>query len=98
MNTHGLHGIALALTGDQAGAEAAARWCEELDRPYLRGLNTYWRAAILAHLDRKDEAVRLRRQAFEEGQSYFAMPAPADLNFQPLWGHEPYEQLIAPKG
>ncbi len=98
VNTHGLHGIALALTGDRDGAEAEARWCEELDRPYLRGINTYWRAAILAHLDRNDEATRLRRQAFEEGTSYFTMPAPADLNFQPLWGSESYEQLIAPKG
>ena len=95
---HGLHGVALALTGDREGAEAEARWCEGLDSPYLRGLNTYWRAAILAHLDRKEEATRLRRQAFQECQSYFSMPAPADLNFMPLWGFEPYEQLITPTG
>jgi len=95
---HGLHGVALALTGDREGAEAEARWCEELEGPYLRGLNTYWRAAILSHLDRKEEATRLRRQAFQEGQSYFSMPAPADLNFMPLWGFEPYEQLITPTG
>jgi tetratricopeptide (TPR) repeat protein len=95
---HGLRGVALALTGDRDGAEAEARWCEGLDRPYLRGSNTYWRAAILAHLDRNDDATRLRREAFQEGQSYFADPAPADLNFQPLWGYGPFEQIIAPRG
>ena len=78
------------------GAEAEARWCEELDRPYLRGGNSYWRAAILAHLGRIDEATRLRRQAFEEGKSY--LPIPVDFNFRSLRGYEPYEQLIAPKG
>jgi hypothetical protein len=95
---HGLSGVALALTGDRDGAEAEARWCAELDRPYLRGSNTYWRAAILAHLGRNDEATRLRRDAFQEGQSYLADPAPADLNFRPLWGYGPFEQIIAPRG
>ncbi|MCK5653126.1 MAG: protein kinase, partial [Gemmatimonadetes bacterium] len=63
---NGFRGIALALTGDREGAEAEARWLEELDRPYLLGMNTAWRAAILAHLDRTDEATRLLRQALQE--------------------------------
>jgi TolB-like protein/tetratricopeptide (TPR) repeat protein len=98
VTNHGLRGVALALSGDREGAEAEARWCGELDRPYLRGSNTYWRAAVLAHLGRSDEATRLRRDAFQEGRSYFADPAPADLNFRPLWGYGPFEQIIAPRG
>jgi len=93
---HGRYGITLALTGDQEGAEAEARWLEELDRPYLHGDNTYWRAAILAHLDRRDEAVRVLRQAFQEERSW--LNALADPNFRPLWDYDPYEDLIAPKG
>jgi tetratricopeptide (TPR) repeat protein len=93
---HGLRGVALALTGDVAGAEAEARWCETVERPYLRGEHTYWRAAILAALGRREEAVRLRRQAYREGRSYTV--GLADADFRPLWGHEPYERLLAPRG
>lgn len=93
---HGLHGVALALTGDEAGAEAEVRWCASLDRPYLRGEHTYWRAAILASLGRHEEATRLRRQAYREGQSYAV--GVADADFRALWGYEPYERLLAPRG
>jgi len=96
LTNHGLHGIALALTGDLEGAEAEARWCEALDRPFLGGSNTYWRTAILAHLGRREEAVRLLRQALQEGLSY--RDRSFDPNFRRLWGYEPFEQLIAPKG
>jgi len=92
----GLLGVALALTDDPTRAEAQATWLEELDRPFLHGSNTYWRAAILGHLGRKDEAVRLLRRAFEEGLSHqLRHPDPLLL---PLWDYEPFEELMAPKG
>lgn len=95
-------GIALALTGDEDGAEAQARWIEESDSPSVGGSHAYSRAVILAHLDRKDEAVRLLRQALNEGWSHYDVFASrllwCDPHLMPLWGYEPFEQLIAPKG
>ena len=96
INLRGLLGVALAMTDDQAQAEVQASWLEELDRPYLFGLDTYWRAAILAHLDGRDEATRLLRQALGEGVPYAVLVSPS--HFMPLWGYEPFEQLVAPKG
>jgi len=84
---------ALALTGATAGAEAEASWFEALDRPYMFGANTYWRAVILAHLGRRDEAVILLRQAYRDGRGRDVMLT--DPNLMPLWGHEQFEQFIA---
>jgi|GEM_PF-2570514 len=96
LRDHGIHSIALALTGDTTGAESKAAWFEALDRPYMFGENTYWRAAILSHLGRLDEAVILLRQAYREGRGRDAMHY--DPNLMPLWDHEQYEQFIAPRG
>ncbi len=84
------------MTGDRTQAEVQGTWLKELDRPYLFGLDTYWRAAILAHMDRRDEATRLLRQALREGVAYSVLVSVSHL--MPLWGYEPFEQLMAPKG
>jgi tetratricopeptide (TPR) repeat protein len=89
-------GVVLATVGDTVGAEAEERWLRELDRPYLRGVHTYWQAAILAHLDRKDEAVRVLRQSFAEGRARIGRTI--DPNLMPLWHHEAFERLVAPRG
>jgi tetratricopeptide (TPR) repeat protein len=89
-------GVALALAGDRDGARAEARWLEELDPTDLYGFNTYWRASITAHLDELDEAVRLLRQALDEGVSFEVFTTGTE--FMPLWGYEPFEQLMAPRG
>lgn len=93
---HGWKGIALALMGDQDGAEAEARWCEDLDRPHLRGGNTYFRAAIMAYLNRKQEVVSLLRQALQEGETYYALFC--DQAVIPLWDYGPFQELVSPKG
>jgi tetratricopeptide (TPR) repeat protein len=93
----GLYGIALASTRDQEGAEAEAKWLEELDSPYLAGSNTFFRGAIAAHLDRGEAAVRLLRQALQEGLSFETLSNDSYL-LRPLWGYQPFEQLISPKG
>lgn len=89
-------GVLLAVSGDTAGAEAQEQWLAGLDRPYLHGESSYWRAAILAHLDRRDEAVRVLRQALSEGRSYGERAM--DPWLMPLWDHGPFEQLVAPRG
>ncbi|HSG08756.1 MAG TPA: BTAD domain-containing putative transcriptional regulator [Longimicrobiales bacterium] len=96
LQAHGLAGVALARLGDREGAEAEARWFGELDRLYLRGQDKLWRAAILAHLGQADEAIQLVSQARQEGQTYLAVVGHAFL--EPLWGYEPYERLMAPRG
>ncbi len=96
LDLRGPFGIALARTGDRAGAEAEERWFRELERPNMLGRNTYWRAAILAHLGRKDEAVRVLRQSLREGQYVWGMHY--NQNLTPLWGYEPFERLVAHRG
>ncbi len=96
LERRGIYGMALAKTGDTAGAEAEVAWFEQLNRPYLFGKDTYWRAVLLAHLGRHDEAVLLLRQAYREGRKRGYMYY--DANLRPLWGHEQFEQFIAPRG
>jgi len=93
---HGLHGIALALTEEIEDAEAEERWCEESDRSDVFGVNKSRQGAILSHLDQKEEATNLVRQALQEGWSFWGLTG--NFVLKPLWGYEPYEQLIAPKG
>jgi tetratricopeptide (TPR) repeat protein len=92
----GTYGRALAQSGDHAEAEAVAAWFEALDLPYLFGADSYWQAVILAHLGRAEEAVRLLRQAFEEGSDLWDMHW--DGNLLPLWEDEGFQQLVAPRG
>ena len=95
LRAHGVLGLALAETGDQEGAKAESRWIEALDRPYLLGRDTYWRAAIAAHLGRNEEAVELLRRAHREGRRLAGLHA--DPHFAPLWGFEPFERFIEPR-
>lgn len=48
----------------------ACRQLAAMDRPYLFGSNTAWRARIAAVLEDRDQAVALLRQAYREGQSF----------------------------
>jgi Flp pilus assembly protein TadD len=95
IHLHRLLGIAYAMSGDSVRAQKEVTWLEELDRPHLFGLNTYARAAILAHMGRPDDAVRGLRQALEEGVGY-EMPSSV-VDFMPLWSFGPFEQLMAPR-
>jgi tetratricopeptide (TPR) repeat protein len=96
LELRGYFGMALAKAGNRAGARAEMKWLEELDPTDLYGRNTYWRASIAAHLNEHDEAVRLLRQAIDEGVSFEVFTT--GIEFMPLWGHEPFEQLMAPRG
>jgi tetratricopeptide (TPR) repeat protein len=95
-------GMALAMAGEREGAEAHARRFEETEFYWGGGLSNYWRAALLAHLDRKEDAVQALRQALLEGREYYNLTDVeflwADPNFRPLWGFEPFEEAIAPRG
>jgi tetratricopeptide (TPR) repeat protein len=96
LDAHGGYGVALAMTGDETGAQREARWLGELDRPYLRGRETLWRARIAAQLGAMDESVELLRQALQEGRIYYIFLY--DTFLMPLWGYGPFEALVVPKG
>jgi tetratricopeptide (TPR) repeat protein len=90
-------GILAARRGDRAGALAADRWLAELDRPYLHGANTYWRARIASLLGEREEAVHLLRQAWLEGAFVLEL-VHTELDFAPLHDYPPYQEVIRPKG
>jgi hypothetical protein len=47
-------------------------------------------------LNEPEEAVRLLRQALDEGVSFEVFTT--GIEFMPLWGYEPFDQLMAPRG
>jgi len=89
----GFSGMVAARRGDTRRAEAVVDTLEVLDRPYLRGENTYWLAAVAAQLGRTDEALRLLRQAWEEGRT-LGFELHAQPVFEPLWDLPGYAALV----
>jgi tetratricopeptide (TPR) repeat protein len=86
-------GVLAARDGDPVRAAEALAWLEAFDRPYARGRPTYWRAAILAGLGRRDEAVALLRTAFDEGLPYSRQLHLAP-ELAPLRDHRPFQLLM----
>jgi tetratricopeptide (TPR) repeat protein len=92
----GFRGVALAHLGRREEALETARWLERLDRPFLSGAHTRWRAAIAATLGDREGAVRLLEQAYHEG-----MRLGHDHRREPEWetlrDYRPYEEFVRPK-
>lgn len=92
------------LQGSLALALAAAGRVEEARRvdqrlvawqdPYVRGRDLYWRAAIAAHLDDKEQAVELLRGAVARGVSYASLYE--DEALQPLWDFPGFGKFMEP--
>jgi tetratricopeptide (TPR) repeat protein len=93
----GFRGVALAQLARDEEAMEIAVWLEELDRPFLRGSNTRWRAAIAAALGDRDRAVRLLQQAIGEG-FWHGIWQHRDPEWDPLRDYPPFQVLIRPKG
>jgi tetratricopeptide (TPR) repeat protein len=90
-------GVIHARLGEAADARALSDSLRALDRPYLWGQHTYWRARIAALLGERDEAVRLLWQSAGEGIS-FGMSMHADPDLDPLLDFPPFQEFIRPKG
>jgi tetratricopeptide (TPR) repeat protein len=97
IDVRGLAGTLAARSGDVAGAREADAWLAALDRPYMFGLNTYLRASIAAQLGESDEAVRLLRQSWREGQSTHII-GHTDPDLQPLLRHRGFQEFMRPAG
>jgi DNA-binding SARP family transcriptional activator len=93
----GLLGAITALEGDVAEAERLAAEIERHGSRFHFGEDELQRACILVHLDDRDGAVRLVREAFARGLS-FSMNLHVHECLHPLRGYAPYEALIRPHG
>jgi DNA-binding SARP family transcriptional activator/TolB-like protein len=93
----GFRGVTLAHLGRTVEAMEADHWLAETDQPYLRGLNTRWRAAIAAALGDRALAVRLLQQAIDEGVAH-GIWQHRDPEWEPLRDYRPWQELMRPKG
>jgi tetratricopeptide (TPR) repeat protein len=90
-----LGGIA-ARRGDKEEAQEISSLLEDIDRPYIFGSHTYWRARIAAILGERKNAVKLLREALVQGRAYTQLHPIID--FEPLQDYPPFKELIKPKG
>ena len=87
--------LAQIARGDRTRARVIADSLGALNRPWLFGVHTFWRAAILGALGDRDAAVELLRKASREGQgmqTWHYTPALGALH-----GYAGFETLIRPQ-
>jgi len=90
-------GTLAARRGDRTEATIVDSWLASLERPYMHGLNTYWRARIASLLGDHVTAVELLHQAFREG--YHGWPElHREPDFTPLRNDPAFRELLRPRG
>jgi hypothetical protein len=93
---NGYLGLALASAGQKEEARQADSILAEWSEPYLAGRHLYWRAAIAARLGEYERSMTLLRESLSRGVVYPVLHENEDL--RPLWGYEPFQQLLEPRG
>ncbi|MEJ2218596.1 MAG: hypothetical protein P8099_18555, partial [Gemmatimonadota bacterium] len=93
----GYQGTTAARLGDPDRANEFDRQLAALPSPRSHGAITLWRARIAATLGRRDQAVRLLRQAFNEGLGY-GIWLHRDADLLSLHGYGPFDELLRPSG
>jgi serine/threonine protein kinase len=88
-------GMLAAATGDQEKAETISKQFAGDKTPYRFGETTYWRAQIAAFLGDKENAVKLLRQAVNEGKLY--PDVHGDMAWEKLKDYPPFITLMKPK-
>jgi tetratricopeptide (TPR) repeat protein len=96
----GYLGVVYARLGNTAEASRISNELAALDRPYLWGANTCWRARIAAVLGDRERSVELLRQAFNEGltNGNYDVSFHTDTDFEVLRDHPQFQELTRPKG
>ncbi|HSM59727.1 MAG TPA: hypothetical protein VK849_02970, partial [Longimicrobiales bacterium] len=89
----GFEGVLAARGGDRARARDISRQLADLKGPYVRGENTYWRAAIATGLGDGAAALDLLEAARSEGYG-LGVRLHAEPLFEPLWDAPAYQALI----
>jgi TolB-like protein/tetratricopeptide (TPR) repeat protein len=95
VNAVGYLGIIAAQRGDTTRARAVADSLGRQARKWDFGLSTWWRAAILAHLGRRDEAMQFLGESRRRGQGMDGWHSHTAL--RPLRGLPPFEAMITPE-
>jgi len=94
----GLRGRIAARTGKTSEAEAALTFLAEQSSSKLAYEAKLAAAQILVGLGRKDEAVRMMREAMAAGLSPVDGYLDAIVDMVDLTGYPPYEELFKPRG
>ncbi len=90
-------GVIAARQNDPEEASRISEQLAAIDRPYIRGQHTRWRACIAAGLGDRDEAVALLRTAFGQGVAY-ELWIHTDPALESLRDYPPFQELTRPKG
>ena len=101
----GYKGTLATRLGNQAAVDSIASQLEALDRPWLWGHAAYWRAAMAAvggdsaaATEYMSEARRLGLFADQWGAEYPKWDYHIDPDFESVRDHEPFRELIGPRG
>jgi DNA-binding SARP family transcriptional activator/predicted Zn-dependent protease/TolB-like protein len=97
VDLQGMLGVLAVRQGRTAEAERISDELAALERPYLRGEHTLWRARVAAQLGREDEAVDLLREAMSQGQPN-SIHFHTDPDLDPLRNHPGFRELARIKG
>ena len=97
LSSLGYLGTSTARLGERADALRISAQLEAIDRPYLWGAHTWWRAYIAAVLGDRDVAVELLREAHAQGRSYSVL-LHRDIDFESLRDFPPFQEFLRPKG
>lgn len=92
----GYLGALAARRGDRADAAKRSDALRSIQRPYLFGSHTMWRARIAAQLHEEAAAVDLLRDAFAQGAS-FTIETHRDVDLEPLANNAAFRELMRPK-
>ena len=95
VNAVGYLGVIAAQRGDTTRALAVADSLGRQTRKWDFGLSTWWRAAILATLGRRDEAMQFLGEARRHGRGMSDWHSHTAL--RPLRGYPPFEAMIKPE-
>jgi serine/threonine protein kinase/tetratricopeptide (TPR) repeat protein len=93
----GYLGTLAARLGDEEEALRISEELKNIDRPYLFGVHTYWRACIASPLGNNPKAVKLLTEAFNQGLGY-GVYLHNNIGLEPLRDYPPFQELIKPKG
>ncbi|UCE40659.1 MAG: hypothetical protein JSV17_14600, partial [Candidatus Aminicenantes bacterium] len=93
----GYLGTLAARRGDREEAYRISTELESIDRPYMFGNHTYWRALVASQLGDLEQAVELLREAFAQGRGY-GVYLHRDMDLEPLREYPPFQELLRPKG
>jgi hypothetical protein len=97
MTVLGVLGTLAARRGDTVEARQIANTLAAWDEPYLLGRNTAWRARIAALIDEREEAMRLLRQAVDEGAHVWDW-LHSEPDFTALREYPPFVEFGRPRG